>query len=138
LKTFAKYIFLFLIGGMAYYLLEILWRGRSHWTMIFVGGICFLLCGLLNEVFTWEMPLWMQMLICSISITGVEFVAGCVLNLWLHLGIWNYENMPCNVLGQVCLPFTILWFFVSLIAIVLDDWLRYRFFGEERPRYKWG
>lgn len=138
MKTFAKYIFLFLIGGMAYYLLEILWRGRSHWTMIFVGGICFLLCGLLNEVFTWEMPLWMQMLICSISITGVEFVAGCVLNLWLHLGIWNYENMPCNVLGQVCLPFTILWFFVSLIAIVLDDWLRYRFFGEERPRYKWG
>jgi uncharacterized membrane protein len=138
LKTFAKYIFLFLIGGMAYYLLEILWRGRSHWTMIFVGGICFLLCGLLNEVFTWEMPLWMQMLICSISITGVEFVAGCVLNLWLHMGIWNYENMPCNVLGQVCLPFTILWFFVSLIAIVLDDWLRYRFFGEERPRYKWG
>lgn len=33
------------------------------------------------------------------------------------------------------ISFSILWIFVSIAAIVLDDWLRYLLFGEERPRY---
>ena len=37
--------------------------------------------------------------------------------------------------GQICLPFSILWIFVSIAAVVLDDWLRYWLFGEERPHY---
>ena len=36
----------------------------------------------------------------------------------------DYSNMPFNVLGQVCLPFSIIWFFLSYVAIRLDDWLR--------------
>ena len=29
-----------------------------------------------------------------------------------------------------------LWFLLSLPAILLDDWLRWRWYGEERPRYR--
>lgn len=36
-----------------------------------------------------------------------------------------------------CLPFTAAWYILSLLAIVLDDHLRYWIFGEEKPRYKW-
>ena len=44
-------------------------------------------------------------------------------------------GMPLNYKGQICLPFSILWIFVSIAAVVLDDWLRYWLFGEERPHY---
>ena len=47
--------FLFLIGGALYYVIEILWRGYSHWSMFILGGICFVIMGLLNEYkFRWK------------------------------------------------------------------------------------
>lgn len=137
MKQFFKYEFLFLIGGIIYYLMELVWRGHSHWTMIVVGGICFILCGILNEVFSWDMLIWKQMLICSVSITIVEFISGYILNILLRLNVWDYNDMPFNILGQICLPFTVLWFWISIIAIIFDDCLRHLFFGEERPRYRW-
>ena len=53
----------------------------------------------------------------------------------LGLGVWDYSGMLLNYKGQICLPFSILWIFVSVAAVVLDDWLRYWLFGEERPHY---
>lgn len=127
---------LFGIGGLLYILFELFWREYSHWTMFIVGGICFLLLGLINEVFTFEMPLVLQMAIGAGIITCVEFASGCIINLWLGWNVWDYSNLPLNVLGQICLPFTCLWFLVSAIGIVLDDYLRYWLFGEEKPHYK--
>ncbi len=135
MKEMFKNIVLTATGGLLYYLLEILFRGYSHPAMIVVGGICFYVCGLWNEIMEWFMPLPEQMFVCTICITTIEFVAGVILNLWLDLGIWDYSNMPLNVLGQICLPFCLLWYFLSLVAIVLDDWLRYALFWEERPHY---
>lgn len=135
LKIFLKYLFLFGVGGGAYVAIELIFRGKTHWTMAIVGGICFILCGLLNEIFSWQSTIWYQMLVCSLIITAVEFVSGVILNIYLGLEIWDYSNVPFNVLGQICLPFTVLWFFLSAAAIILDDYLRYWFFGEEKPHY---
>ncbi len=129
-------LILFAVGGLLYALIEILWRGYSHWTMFIVGGICFILIGLINEVFTFEMPLVKQMAISSIIITAVEFASGCVINLLLKWNVWDYSNLPFNILGQICLLYTVLWFFISLPGIILDDYLRYLMFGEEKPNYK--
>lgn len=135
MKIFLKYLFLFFTGGCIYYCLEILFRGRSHVAMIAVGGLCFLLCGLLNEVISWKTPLVKQMLMCTMLITLVEFISGVILNLWLNLGIWDYSDMPLNIWGQICIPFCILWYFLSAVAIILDDYLRYWLFNEEKPHY---
>ena len=124
-----KDIILFVIFGLLYCGLEILWRGYTHPSMFVVGGICYLLVGLINEI-TPEMPMWLQCLLSAIIITIIEFLSGCILNLWLGLGVWNYINMPLNLLGQVCLPFSVAWFFLSYIAIKLDDWLRRILFHE--------
>lgn len=124
------------IGGLLYVLCELVFRGYSHWTMFLVGGICFWMIGLINEVIPWKMPLWEQCLIGSFIITAVEFLSGCVINLWLGWDVWDYSNLPFNVLGQVCLPFMALWFFLSAVGIVLDDYLRYWLFSEEKPHYK--
>ena len=141
MKTIAKETVLALCGGCLYVLLELLWRGFSHWTMFLLGGACFALIGLLNELLPWEMPLLMQGVIGSLGIvTPLEFVTGCVVNLWLGWGVWDYSGLPCNLLGQICLPFALLWVPVAMAAVVLDDLLRWRFFGEEKPHYtliKW-
>lgn len=131
-----KQLSLFIIGGGMYSLIEILFRGYTHYSMFFVGGICFILIGFLDEVYTWDMSFISQMVISSIIITIVEFVSGCILNLWLGLNVWSYYHMPYNLLGQVCLLFTNLWFLLSAIGILLDDWLRYFLWHEERPHYK--
>lgn len=124
------------VGGFLYVLLELIFRGRSHWTMFLVGGLCFWLIGLINEIIPWEMPLWKQCVIGAIIITSVEFVAGCLINIRLGWQVWDYSNMPFNIFGQVCLPFAVLWFFLSAVGIVLDDYLRYLLFGEENPHYR--
>ena len=45
MKRLSKHLFLFLVGGLIYYGIEMLWRGHSHILMAMVGGICFLLVG---------------------------------------------------------------------------------------------
>lgn len=131
-----KYAVLFITGGIVYYFIEVLWRGRSYVSMAVLGGTCFILMGLINEVLSWETPLVLQMLIAACIITAAEFCAGCILNLWLKLDIWNYSDLPLNLLGQICLPYFLLWYLLSLLGIVLDDWLRYWWFGEKKPVYR--
>ena len=135
MKKLAKCAALAVIGGGLYVLLELLLRGRSHWTMFLLGGMCFALIGQLNEVIPWEMPLALQGVIGSAIVTALEFVTGCIVNLGLGWDVWDYSNLPFNILGQICLPFSLLWIVVAVIAAVLDDWLRYWMFGEEKPHY---
>lgn len=136
LKELLKYFILFNIGGIVYYCIELIYRGYSHPSMYVVGGLCFILIGAINEFIPWEMKLWKQMLIGSVIVTVIEFISGVIINIWLGLGVWDYSSQPLNILGQVCLPFSIIWFFLSLLAIVVDDYLRYWWFGEEKPHYK--
>lgn len=138
MKVFSKEFILFIIGGILYILIELGYRGHSHWTMFILGGLCFVLIGGINNYISWDMPIYEQMMIGSVIITMLEFICGCIVNLWLGWDVWDYSNMPYNVLGQICLPFSILWFFISLVAIVADDYIRYWLFDEEKPRYNLG
>jgi uncharacterized membrane protein len=125
-----------MIGGFSYGGIEILFRGYSHISMFIAGGICFILIGLLNEVYSWKMALISQMFISAGIITAVEFLVGLIVNVWLKLHVWDYSRMPYNLLGQVCLLYTNIWFFLSLAGILADDYLRYYILKEEKPRYK--
>ena len=88
LKQISKYSFLFDAGGVLYVLIELAWRGWSHWTMLVLGGLCFIYLGLINEVLSWDMPLWQQVWIGAAGITVLEFLTGCIVNLWLGWGVW--------------------------------------------------
>ena len=48
LKIERTALFLF-VGGISYGLLELLWRGRTHWTMLLLGGVCFLCIGTIRR-----------------------------------------------------------------------------------------
>lgn len=125
-----KSIILFIIFGFIYCGIEIIWRGYTHPSMFIVGGLCCLLIGYINEI-TPDMPMWLQCLLSMIIILTLELLSGCFLNIYLGLNVWDYTNMPFNLWGQVCLPFGIAWYFLSYIAIKLDDYLRRLLFHEE-------
>ena len=137
MRRFLKPLILIGIGGLTYTLIEVLWRGYSHWTMFIVGGLCGYLIGLVNEVIPWEMPIWKQSIIGATIVIVIEFISGCIINLWLKMGVWDYSNVPFNLLGQVCLYFYFIWIVLSTVWIIADDYLRYYLFGEEKPIYRW-
>lgn len=122
-KILKKEFFIFIIFGISYFFLEIIYRGHSHWTMILLGGIVSVLIGLINEI-TPKMEIVCQMLLGTIIITVLEFIFGYILNLKLGLGIWDYSSLPFNIMGQICLSFSFLWFILSYFIIILDDILR--------------
>lgn len=131
-----KALVLWGIGGLLYICCELVFRGYSHWTMFVVGGLCFLCIGAINELIPWEMPIWQQAAIGAVIVTVIEFIAGCILNIRLGWAVWDYSDMPFNVFGQICLPFTVIWLLLAIAAIILDDYLRYWLFGEEKTHYK--
>lgn len=135
LKEYAKCFILFFIGGALYIFIEILFRGYSDFSMFLAGGICFVLIGLLNEIVPWSLSLTTQMLLSTLIITFIEFLFGMIVNIWLKKGIWDYSNLPYNYKGQICLLFSNFWFFLSLPAILLDDWLRCHLLGEKKKKY---
>ena len=113
---------IFIIFGLIYGLLEILWRGYTSLSMIIVGGICGLIVGLINEKFNYSVL--SQMVIGMVIVTVIEFVSGYVLNIKLGLGIWDYSNMKYNFMGQICPQFSMAWFFLSYAIIYIDDYIR--------------
>ena len=135
-RHFAKEAVLALIGGSIYVFIELVWRGYSHISMFILGGVCFVIIGLINELFPWDLGLLWQSIIGAFVVTICEFVTGLIVNVWLRLGVWDYSGLPFNIMGQICLPFFFAWIALSIVAIILDDYIRYWFFGEEKPHYK--
>ncbi|HCL02760.1 MAG TPA: hypothetical protein DHW61_10180, partial [Lachnoclostridium phytofermentans] len=58
------------------------------------------------------------------------------LNIILKWDVWDYTNYKINLLGQICFPFSFIWCLLALLAIIMDDYLRYWLFQEEKPRYR--
>lgn len=116
-------------------LVEILWRGYSHITMFWLGAICFCIVGAINEDIPWELGMFWQMLIGAAVVTVLEFFTGVIVNIAFGLGVWDYSELPFNFMGQISLFYSLAWVLLASAAIVLDDYLRYWLFGEEKPHY---
>lgn len=136
MRRVLKNLILFSVGGFLYILVELLWRGYSHWTMFLLGGLCFFYAGIQNEHTAWEKPLLLQSVQVALFITAAEFITGCIVNLWLGWNVWDYSDMPFNLLGQICPQYILLWVVLGAVAVVADDYARYWFFHEEKPRYR--
>ena len=136
MKKYVKIPALFLVGGSVYYLLEIGFRGHSYLLMGVIGGICFVLIGLLDStVCKPGTPLLLQGTAGAVAVTCVELASGLVCNRWLGLGLWDYSRMPLNLCGQVCLPFSLMWIVLSMAGVAADHWLKWILFGEEKPKF---
>lgn len=132
MKQLYKCIILFIIFGVSYYVLEIIYDGTSHWGMIIVGGLSGVIGGLINEYIP-KMKIWKQTILITVIILLLEYISGYILNIRLKLDVWDYSHYPFHLHGQICLSFAFIWYFIfSPLIIWLDDLLRNILFGEER------
>ncbi len=109
-------IAVFVLGGCAYGLMEILYRGYTHWTMLVTGGACVLTLFYLRE-WLLAQPLILGALAGAVIITIYELSVGILVNLKLGWQVWDYSAQPGNVLGQICPAFTAIWFVVCLLFL---------------------
>ncbi len=113
------YLALFLIGGAAYNVLEYFWRGYSHWTMAIDGGIC--LVGIFAICTKTELNFIYKVLLSACLITTVEFVSGLVINKYFKLNVWDYSDVPYNILGQICPRYMLLWVALCVPVVAVID-----------------
>ena len=137
MKQIHKRMFLFLLGFMAYITIEVCFRGYSYPLMGLCGGFALLILDQINNKISWDFDLLLQGLIGSALITSFEFIIG-ELFLHGHLPVmWDYSHSFLNYKGIVCLPFSLLWFVLSIGAIFCADAINYYFFNElPVPHYK--
>ena len=109
-------ILVFILGGTAYAMIEILFRGHTHWTMVLTGGACVLTMYMLSD-WLLSAPLIIGALTGAVIITMYELCVGVLVNIKFGWQVWDYSDMPCNVLGQICPLFTVLWFLLCFVFL---------------------
>lgn len=94
----------FMTGAVVYPLLEIIYRGRTHYSMSLAGGSAALT---LDRIRRLRLPLPYKAALGALAITSIEYAAGCIWNR--HYTVWDYRKTPLNLQGQICLPYSLLW-----------------------------
>lgn len=120
MKNKIEYAAVFAAGAGLYSLIEILWRGHTHWTMAVAGGICLTLIHVCNERHR-NLELLVRCSLSSFLITAVEFMAGWILNVRLGMTVWDYSDKALNVMGQICPEYWAYWYLLSIPAIMLSS-----------------
>ena len=109
-------ILVFVLGGAAYAMIEVLFRGHTHWSMILTGGACVLTMYMISGWLI-EAPLIVGALAGAFIITIYELFVGLIVNIRLGWEVWDYSDMPGNVFGQICPTFSAIWFLLCLIFL---------------------
>ena len=109
-------IAVYITGGLIYGLIELIWRGWTHWSMLLCGGACF---ALMYRISLSALPFPGKCLASACVITAVEFVTGCLVNIILKWQVWDYSALPGNLMGQICPQFFLLWLLLSIPGLGL-------------------
>ena len=104
---------IFLFGAVGYASIEVICRGRTHWSMALAGGLCLLMLFLISRRLQGRGVL-VQAFAGAAVVTAVELVFGVVFNLWLGLKVWDYASRPLNLFGQICPQYSLYWFLLAL------------------------
>ena len=109
-------LLVFVLGGTAYAMMEILFRGHTHWSMALTGGACVVTLYILLDWLNGQ-PLVMAALAGAVIVTVYEFAVGCIVNLRFGWAVWDYSDMEGKLLGQICPVFTAAWFALCFLFL---------------------
>lgn len=112
-------LLMFPIGALGYGLIEVLWRGYTHISMLLAGGICFIGFAKIGEKWK-KKTLLARAFIGSLFVTAIELIFGIIFNIILKKNVWDYSKMPFNFKGQICLLYSVFWVALALIFIPLS------------------
>lgn len=111
MKKVAEYLSIFGAGGIVYALLEIVFRGYTHWSMIIVGGLAVLAVYLISAM---NMSSWRKWILGAVVILTIEFIAGILINMVLGWRVWDYSAHRFHLYGQICLQFAFYWLLLCI------------------------
>lgn len=111
MKEFFVYLYIALLGGFGYCTIEIIYRGRTHYSMFFAGAVVLASFYYISK--NTQLTFVQKCLVGALIITLLELVLGIWFNLILKENVWNYSNVPLNFMGQICLPFSLIWLVLS-------------------------
>ena len=129
MKKFIGKLGLFLSCGFIYCMIEILFRGWSHWSMFVLTGFLGVFCvDSINNTLSFDCDYIVQILISTILCTIGEGISGIILNVWLQLNVWDYSKMTFGTFffGQCNVIFCVAWaLIIGLFAIFYCDAYNY-------------
>lgn len=128
MKKFIGKLGLFLSCGFIYCMIEILFRGWSHWSMFVLTGFLGVFCiDSINNVLSFDCDYIVQILISTILCTIGEGISGIILNIWLQLNVWDYSKMTFGTFffGQCNVLFCFAWMLIISIIIFYCDAYNY-------------
>ena len=129
-RAVCVYALIFLAGGLVYCAMELIYRGRTHPSMLLAGGLSALFLYIIAAKS--RAPAWKKWIIGGSVITTIEFITGAVVNIALGLRIWDYSGMAMNFMGQISLAFSLLWVLLSIPAVWLLERLDKRLSRRDR------
>lgn len=106
--------------------------------MIICAGVIGVIVGALNDFFSYDMLLQMQLFIGTIVATLCEGITGLILvGKYGYNPVWDYSDLWGTFFcGQCNLLFSLIWTGLVFVAILIADSIDYYLFGGERPYYK--
>ena len=113
MRAWQKCLIKFMLGGVGYGLIELIWRGRTHISMVITGGVCLLAVCIVNEKLR-KKSIFLCAATGAAAITAAELAVGIVVNIWLGLAVWDYSGIPGNILGQICPLYSFFWFLLCI------------------------
>lgn len=128
MKKFIGKLGLFLSCGFIYCMIEILFRGWSHWSMFVLAGFLGIFCiDSINNVLSFDCDYIVQILISTILCTIGEGISGIILNVWLQLNVWDYSKITFGTFffGQCNVLFCFAWMLIISIIIFYCDAYNY-------------
>ncbi len=121
------FLYIYAMGAIGYSFIEIIWRGYTHWSMGILGGVCLITMYLLNIYFE-GMNIFLKALLAAVTITIFELLTGIIVNVIFNMQVWDYSQMKFNVLGQISLLYSFLWYLLCIPSLILCKILKHRIF----------
>ena len=116
MKGFKTNLTVFSIGAVSYGLIEVLWRGFTHWSMLIAGGFSLVGLSFIATKFK-RVGYIAKAFLGGALLTFIEFVFGLIFNIILRKNVWDYSRMPFNLFGQICAVYSAYWVALSFLAM---------------------
>lgn len=122
---------IWLTGAILYFMLEIMVRGYSHVSMFLCGGTALVILDMIwirlkRSRIKKYAKIFIIMFAGTNVITLLEYITGLIVNIKYGLEVWNYSELKYNYRGQICLMYSVIWALMSIVCVMISDFLRSR------------
>lgn len=134
MKRLITNIAIFIIGGLIYCGIQLLYRGWTHPAMFVLAGCCSLVMAWINNIISYDMEFIQQILLASFACISGEWLTGIIANQ--NFTIWDYRGLWGTFAGgQLNIIFCLFWVVLSAIGIPLMDYIEWKFLGDKTKPY---